>query len=543
MGLRITLLGIVLLISYASLSANLYNLQIRKGEDYGAKAVQIYNSSRALEAPRGDIYITDKDKDFIQVAINKDYPIIFSDNTEIEDPDLAAGELSEIIGRPESELADAFKKEGDIYEPILKRATKEQTELVRQKKIKGVYVSYENARFYPFGALASHVLGYVSTDSATGKIGLYGVEKLFDKSLGGATGSVNGAEIKKPIKGDDLYLTIDRNIQVQSELVLSDLVNNYGAVGGTVIVENPRTGEILAMASYPAFDPNDYGSFKSSFLNPAVQAIYEPGSVMKVITMAAGIDSGKITPETTYVDTGRLVINGKPIHNVKMEKYGRITMKNVIEHSVNTGAVFAQRAMGHDIFYDYLSKFGFKRLTGIDLPGEVTGGLNILEKNARDVNFATASFGQGIAMTPISLVSAISAIANHGIMMKPYITVGEGPRIQARVISEETSRKVVDMMVSAVNKNIIAAINNYNVAGKTGTAQVPDFKKGGYTDQVINTYVGFAPAYDPKFVIFIKLDKPAGALLAGQTVVPAFKELAEFILNYYSVPPDNIEQK
>ena len=311
-----------------------------------------------------------------------------------------------------------------------------------------------------------------------------------------------------------------------------------------MIVEDPKTGKILAMANFPKFNPNSYGEYEiKNFLNPAVQAIYEPGSVMKLITMSAGIDSGKITPETTYFDTGSVILNARTIKNFDSKKYGNISMTNVIERSVNTGAVFAQRAMGRDTFYNYLVDFGFNNKTGIDLPGEISGGLKILERNARDINFATASFGQGVSVTPIALISAISAIANDGVMMRPYVNADIGSETVGRVISEDTSLKVRKMMVAAVNTNEIARISGYNVAGKTGTAQVPDFKRGGYTDEVINTYIGFAPAYSPRFVILVKLDKPYGGPQAGLTVVPAFRDLAQFILNYYNVPPDNIQIK
>jgi cell division protein FtsI/penicillin-binding protein 2 len=216
-------------------------------------------------------------------------------------------------------------------------------------------------------------------------------------------------------------------------------------------------------------------------------------------------------------------------------------MTEVIEGSINTGTIFAQQKMGEDIFYNYLIKFGLNELTGIPLPGEVRGNINNLKKG-KDIDFATASYGQGIAVTPIGMINAASAIANGGILMKPLILSEDKPEVVRRVISEETATKVVKMMVSAVDKNVLAATANYSVAGKTGTAFIPDFNKGGYTDNVINTYIGFAPAYDPKFVILIKLIKPEGNPLAGQTVVPAFRELTRFILNYYAVAPDRLSQ-
>ena len=308
-----------------------------------------------------------------------------------------------------------------------------------------------------------------------------------------------------------------------------------------MIVQDPKTGKILAMAGYPNFDPNVYSHSKVDyFLNPAVQAIYEPGSVFKIITMAAGLDSGKITPKTTYYDSGSLTLNGYTIKNWDLKAHGTKTMTEVIEGSINTGAAFAESKIGHDLFYNYLIKFGFDDATGIDLPGEIRGNLDNLKHDSRDINFATASFGQGVAVTPLLLVNAVSAIANGGVLMKPYIAADADPKVIRRVISSEAARAIIEMMVSAVKKAGVAQVPNYTVAGKTGTAQVPDFKSKGYADEYIHTYVGFAPAWDPKFVILIKLDKPQGVSLAGLTVVPAFKELAQFILNYYNIPPDNL---
>jgi len=257
--------------------------------------------------------------------------------------------------------------------------------------------------------------------------------------------------------------------------------------------------------------------------------------------MASALDAGKITPETTYYDSGELTLNEHTIRNWDLKSYGTVTMTNVIEKSLNTGAAFAQRQLGDDNFYEYLKKFGLKDQTQIDLPGEVTGSLLPLEQDIRAINFATASFGQGISVTPIRLIMAISAIANGGDVMRPYVNMDNRPQKIGRAISKNASRETIGMMVSAVDKALIAKISGYTVAGKTGTAQVPKTNGGGYTDEVINTYVGFAPAYDPEFIILVRLDKPYGAPLAGLTVVPTFRDLAQYVINYYNIPPDRID--
>ncbi|NCN94993.1 penicillin-binding protein 2 [Candidatus Wolfebacteria bacterium] len=524
---------------------NVYNVQIKKGDYYLNKARMQEEASGGFEASRGNIYFLDKNDNSVQAAMNKDYPIVYAVPVEIQasgDSALAYAEkLSPITGVSVEELAGKFGKENDKYELILEKASSRQMDGIKNLNLKGIYISSHLLRFYPFGDLAAHVLGFIdySSGSAEGK---YGVELYFNDLLSGKAGGVEDGKLIAAESGKDLILTIDPTIQTEAEEIIKNLIKQYEAEADSAIVQDPKTGKILAMAASPNFDPNNYSKSEiSTFLNPTVQSLYEPGSVFKLITMSAGIDSGKITPDTTYTDVGFFTANGKTIKNWDLKANGLQTMTGVIEHSINTGAVFAQRKTGQDIFYNYLVKFGFNSLTEISLPGEVRGNLNALKSpEGRDINFATASYGQGVAVTPIELVGAVSAIANGGVLVKPIILADEQPQIMRRVISSDTARKVTEMMVSAVKLNRIADIPNYSVAGKTGTAFVPDFGGKGYTDNVINTYVGFAPAFDPKFVIIVRLDKPAGNPLAGQTVVPAFRELAQFLLNYYNVAPDKI---
>lgn len=545
---------------YLALIAKLYDLQ------YGEIAEA---QERILKSERGNIYINDKNTN-IAVALNKDYQIIYAVPKEIQrngeqgglTARIYAEQLSPIIGKPVDDLEKQFNKKNDEYELLVQKAPEDSLKKIKNLNLKGIYVKKENMRFYPLGELVSHLIGFVSptNEKETLKygniqLGRYGLESKFNSFLAGKAGEFKGGKIiKKLEKGKDLFLTIDRNIQAQSEEILGGLIEKWGANSGSIIVQEPLTGKILAMANWPNFNPNDYSQSEiKNFLNPAVEAIYEPGSVFKIITMSAGIDSGKITPETSYVDTGSVIINDRTIKNWDLKAHGKLTMANVIEKSINTGTIFAERIMGHDIFYDYLKKFGFNEITNIDLPGEVKSNISHL-KNGKDVDFATASFGQGVAVTPIALISAASVIANGGVLMKPLLLADEKPQIIRRVISEDTAKKVGAIMISAVHKNVIAEIPNYEIAGKTGTAYIPNFKTGGYTDEVIHSYIGFAPAGGkahldersvslsadgPRFTILMKLEKPR-ALLAGETVVPAFKELAQFILNYYNVAPDGI---
>jgi cell division protein FtsI/penicillin-binding protein 2 len=528
---------------YSLLFFNIYTLQIQKGGYYSARAASQHRLAGFLDPRRGNIYFTDRNGNSIPAAMTKAYPMIFAVPKEISDPGAVASALSPVIGMTEEKLLTFLDKPGDPYELLIRKASNAQVQEVRELGIKGIYIDEENSRLYPFGKLASHILGFVGPTAEDDKVvGRYGLEFFYNEKLEGESGRLEGERIIDPTDGNNIHLTIDSNIQTRAEEILANLIQKYKAESGMVIVQDPATGKILAMGSFPNFDPNSYSDYRlKSFLNPVIQSVYEPGSVMKVITMAAGLDAGKFTPETTFFDSGSLVLDGRTIKNWDLKAYGKVTMTEIIERSLNTGAAYAGKLVGKDLFYNYLVNFGFGEPTGIKLPGEVSGSLENLKKSARDINFATAAFGQGVSVTPMQMIGAFSAIANKGVLMEPQLTREETPKVVRRVISEESAREATGMMVSAVKKATIAQIPKFDIAGKTGTAQIPNFQSGGYSDEYIHTFIGFAPAYSPRFTILIRIDKPYGAPLAGLTVVPAFRELSEFILNYYNVPPDHLE--
>lgn len=536
--------------AFAALAVNLYDLQFNKTDYFSAKIKFLYGASGILEPSRGNIYFVDKNNNLIIAALDKDYDAIFAVPKEIQQVDVKiySEKLSFIINTPVEDLEKKLSKKNDQYELLVSKATNDQLQKIKDLNLKGIYIAKQKARFYSSGKLASHLLGFVSSVNefeslkyGNAQIGRYGAELYFNNYLAGEPGSFEGDKIIEPKNGDDLILTIERNLQAQSEEILKKLISDWQAEAGTIIIQEPATGKILAMANFPDFDPNDYSkSDLKNFPNQAIQGVYEFGSVLKIMTMAAGLDSGKITPETTYVDRGLVTFNNRTIKNWGDKIYGKINMTDVLDYSVNTGSVFAERETGHKTFFDYLNKFGLNELTNINLPGEVRGNMKNL-KNGSDIHFATASFGQGISITSIALINAFSAIANNGVLMKPLISSDEKSEVIRRVISQKTAETLIKMMISVVKKNKITEIPNYLIAGKSGTAYIPDFKNGGYTDEVINTYIGFLPVKNQqKFAILIKLDKPAGAPFANSTVAPAFKELAEFIINYYNLSPDNL---
>ncbi|RJP45947.1 penicillin-binding protein 2 [Candidatus Parcubacteria bacterium] len=533
-------------LAYCSLLFNLYGLQVLRGGEFRFQAESRVLTPEFLKGIRGTVYATDKRGNKLPIALNRQFPLIYAAPKTIDDALEAANRLAPVLGETAEALEVKLSKPDDSYELLVRKADADVARKVAEMRIQGVYVDAVPERFYPMGSLAAHVIGFVApAKEDTGENGRYGVEEFFNDSLAGARGEVSENQVVAPTAGTDIVLTIEPNVQSEAERILSNLVKKHGAKSGSVIVGDPGTGKILAMGSYPDFDPNRYGTFPiEHFINPITQHIYEPGSGFKVITMAAGIDSGKVTPETTYVDTGSLTLNGRTIQNYDLKTrgpYGRTSMTSIIEHSINTGAVFVQRQIGRDLFAEYLKRFGLGEKTGITLPGELGGDLRRLNPKERDIAFATAAYGQGVAVTPLGLLSAIAAIANGGNLMRPYLDAALEPQMVRRVIREETAQAVTAMMVSAVDKAGVAKIEGYTLAGKTGTAYIPDFEKGGYTDRVINTYVGFGPASNARFIALIKLDDPEEAPVAALTVVPAFRELAQFILNYYDIPPDRLK--
>ncbi|MCL5262048.1 MAG: penicillin-binding protein 2, partial [Patescibacteria group bacterium] len=507
-----------------SLGLRFYNLQIENGRQYLAKAEDLRAGADLVDPERGDIFFTDKNGNLMPAAIKKEYENIVAVPKDIEDADEAAEILASVLGMPQKEVLAKIGNSGSSYAMILKKAPEIVAKEVKRLKIKGIRVEMAETRFYPYGTLASHVLGFVRD-----RAGQYGVEAFYNEALVGATNDAASGKWTGAENGEDIQLTIEPNVESQAEKTLAKLVSTYKAEKGLVIVGDPKTGEIWAMAGTDNFDPNNYGaSPMGSYLNKSVQEVYEPGSIFKIVTMAAGIDSGKVSPQTTYYDNGSVVVDGYTIENWDHKAHGTMTMAGVIEKSLNTGSIFVMRQMGKKTFWNYIEKFGFNEKTGIDLPGERTSDTKNL-KNGGDANYATASFGSGIAVAPIRLWASIASIANKGVMMRPHVVKAE-PQEIGRSVSEETAKKVTNMLVTAVDNGKVATISGYTVAGKTGTAFIPDLVHGGYTEDVINTYIGFAPASDPKFMVLIRMDRAAGAPLAGQTIIPAFRELADFIL-------------
>ncbi len=435
-------------------------------------------------------------------------------------------------------------------------------------KLPGFGISMMSFRYYPDNNIGANILGYASYEDQD-QHGHYGLEGFFENELYGNFGSVksergagglvivNNRQFLEKTDGNNLILTIDRSAQYTSCRLLDEAVSKYGAKGGSVIIVDPHSGAILAMCSAPDFDPNNYARVKdiAYFNNPAVFDEYEPGSVFKAVTMAAALDQGKVTPETTYTDHGQLMIAGwnKPIRNSDFEThggYGVTNMVTVLEQSLNTGAIFAMQQVGPRVFADYVQKFGFGERTGIELEGESDGKIKSLTgRRITDISAATASFGQGITVTPLQMVMSYAVIANGGQLMKPYIVKEiirpDGtrrttpPSTPQRVISERSAELLTGMLINVVENGHSkgAYVPGYYVAGKTGTAQVASKTGGGYSGAHDHTFIGIAPANNPKFVILTKLDSPR-ARFAESTAVPLAGDITRFLLDHWKVKKD-----
>jgi len=559
---RIYLIYFLIFIFGAAIVARLVFLQIINGELYRALAKGQQEIFQEISGKRGEIFFQDKGKPVL-VATNKSAQFCYASPKIIQNKEKAAELLAPILGIDKKDLFERLSENADKLFLLIKRnVTPEEAQKIAELKFQGIYLNEELRRYYPYGSLASDILGFVNKDGQ----GQYGVEGYWNDVLTGREGWQRveygpfGRFLKgdsdSSIKGADLILTIDKNIQAQAEKLLSDFSEKFGFKSAQIIVIEPQTGRTLALVDFPAFNPNKFQEYAQSelrlFQNGAIQSLYEPGSIFKVITMAAALNEGKVTPETTYEDKGYIIIGRRKITNYDERVWGKRTMTEVLEKSINTGAVFAQSQLSHQVFTNYLDRFGIFKKTNIDLQGEACSE-NKEFKKGWEVNYATASFGQGIEMNLMQIARAYCAIANKGRLVQPYIVEevaknGRKEKLHSdktsyQVISSQTARELTKMLVSVAENGYsrTARVSGYYVAGKTGTSQIPysvlGMNKSGYSDQTWQSFVGFAPAFDPKFVIAIKLDNPK-TRTASESATFIFKDLAKYILDYCQIPPD-----
>jgi cell division protein FtsI/penicillin-binding protein 2 len=541
----------------------LYFLQVTNYKVYQDRAENQHKVFQTLNPNRGEIYLSDE-KDPYPVAVNRQMQMVYIVPKEIEDKNMVAENLAGILQIDKSMLDEKMSNPEDMFEIIKHKLIDEEVSQIKELKIKGIYLTPETFRFYPSGELASQVVGFVGSDGKEMR-GMYGIEASLNDKLEGKSGSLSqekdtrggwistaNREINPAEDGVDLILTINHTVQYETEKILKETVEKHQADNGTAIVMAPKSGKILAMANYPSFNPNEYSQVEdiSVFANPAVDSVYESGSVFKAFTMSAGIDDGKVNPDTTYVDSGGVHEAGYEIRNSDNKANGKQTMTQVLEKSINTGVIFVEKLLGNQKFADYVERFGFGTKTNVDLPGEINGNITNLDNLKSNIQFFTSSFGQGISVTPLQLINGYAAIANGGMLMKPQIIDkiaypdGHMEEIQPqeikRVITQDSANQIAKMLRSVVvnGHGKKADVPGYLVAGKTGTAQVPKSDGRGYEDGItIGSFAGFAPMDDPQFVVLVKIYHPKDVQWAESTAGPAFGKIMKFLFDYYGVEP------
>ena len=500
---------------------------------------------------------------------------------EMENPETIALLASTLLGRDYNQVLEDLTYEGDddtprVYYTLARYVpaeTKEKIERTieqtqkgasssfsgKQNSLAGVVIQPHLARMYPEGPLASNVLGFVSREN----IGYFGVEGYYNDWLAGTPKVVRvpqdphlATEIPDTVEGASLVLTIDREIQASVEEILDKAIQDNGAEGGTILVMDPKTGEILAMASSPRMDLNEYWRIGEYFaedqpFNLAVHS-YEPGSVFKVLTMAAALDSGAVDPNTVFLDTGAINVGGITIHNWNWGAWGQQDMTGCLQYSLNVCLAWVAMETGQDTFYSYMRDFGLGRLSGVELAGEVPGQLKLPgDNNWYLADLGTNSFGQGVTVTPVQMVMAISSIANDGNMMVPHVVksvVAEDrqydvpPQVAGSPISKKTARTLTNMLAVSLEEEASAAlVEGYRVAGKTGTAEIAG--PGGYTSDLTNaSFVGWGPVDDPQFLVYVWIQKPTSSPWGSVVAAPIFSEVVERLVVLMDIPPDGVRQ-
>ncbi len=547
------------------LTFKLFYVQVVNGTVYGEKAEHQYATPAGNIYERGTIYFSRKDGVLISAATQTSGFKVAIDPGKISDGEFVYQKLSRVIVLDHDEFITKTEKTNDPYEEIAGHLNKVEADAISAFKIPGLNIFKEKWRFYPGGTLASHTLGLVGYqgDELGGR---YGLEKEYDKELSRNNNrpylnffaevfsNVQRTFFDNGTREGDVVTTIEPEVQGFLEQKLADVKVKYQVdmVGGVIM--NPKDGSIYALGVKPDFNPNNFSKVKSVsvFSNPFVESVFEFGSVVKPLVMAAGLDAGAVTASTTYNDNGSIIVEKKEIFN--FDKKGRgpgTSMQEVLNQSLNTGMVFVEQKLGKEKLKSYLLSYGIKDKTGIDLPNETSGLVSNLNVS-RELEFANAAFGQGIALTPIEMIRALASLSNGGNLVVPHIVDrikyndGTSKKMEYPTtptkISKETGEEITRMLVSVMDQALkggLAKMEHFSVAIKTGTAQVANNTTGGYyEDRHNHSFFGYFPAYDPQFIIFLYAINPKGVRYSAETWADPFLDITKFLLNYYEVPPD-----
>lgn len=564
--LRIRIItGIVLALALL-LVARLYQLQVLQHDAYLEKGEQQYVHTVQDLYTRGSIFLTTKDGERVSGATITSGFLLAIDPRRISDAEWTYESLANVIELEREYFITQANNKQRKYIEIDDQVTPEVADAIDELDLPGVYLYKNQWRYYPGDSLGARALGFVGYSSQDDDLsGRYGLERYYEETLSydNAQLSVNFfAEIFSNLgeivfdtetsRTGNVITSLEPTVLrlLQQELLATNERWNSSMTGGVII--NPQNGEIYAIDAVPTFDLNHrQGAEIDSFRNPMVEDVYELGSIIKALTMAAGLDSGAVSAGTTYYDSGRLELDTFTIGNFDGRGRGTVNMQEVLNQSLNTGVAFVVDTMGKDRFREYFMNLKLGSETGIDLPNETYGLVDNLN-SPRDIEYATASFGQGIALTPIAAVRALSALGNGGRLITPHIATSieyqdgtvkeinypEGQQVFAPETSEEISRMLTEVVDDALRGGTVA-LPNYSIAAKTGTAQIPDPENGGYyDDRYLHSFFGYFPAYDPQFLVFLYTVEPKEVRYASETLTDPFMNMAKFLINYYNLPPD-----
>jgi cell division protein FtsI (penicillin-binding protein 3) len=554
---RISLLLCLFFVLFLIIIARAYQLQVLQSQKLATLAERQYQRIVHLVPRRGIIY----DRKMEEMAISLEVDSVFAQPGKVTNIREAARRISPLLGKNPASLLKKMK-EDKPFVWLERGITPGQRAAIEKLGMEGVDFLKETKRFYPQGETGSHVIGFAGLDSR----GLEGVELAYDEFIRGEPGYIlickdalgraitpEDLESRHSEEGFEIILTIDKNIQYIAEKELKKTVQAFSAKGGMAIVMNPKTGEVLALAIQPSFDPNHFSSFSpQAWKNRIITDTFEPGSTLKVFLLATALEDRTATRgDVFFCENGSYALGGKVIHD--LHKYGWLSLGEVIKVSSNIGAIKVGQKLGREKFHRYLKNFGFGLRTGIDLPGEVPGYLPP-PQSWSELGLANISFGQGISLTALQLTTALAAIANGGLLMRPYVVKAvlerqgnvlkeNQPRVLRRVISPETARMVSSILRAVLEEGgtgTAACLSGYEAAGKTGTAQKALSHGRGYSDKHVASFIGFAPVDNPQVVISVIIDEPQGISYGGVVAAPAFKAIAEQVLPYMGVYPKGV---
>jgi cell division protein FtsI (penicillin-binding protein 3)/stage V sporulation protein D (sporulation-specific penicillin-binding protein) len=555
------IIGVIVFLSLLIIG-RLFSLQIVNQKFYKEKAERQYLTPVSESFDRGTIYFTKKDGTTVAAATVATGFKLAINPPKIEDAEKTYEALNKVVPIDSDSFLVKAKKKNDPYEEIAERMTSEQSEAIIALNLPGVSIYRQKWRFYPGAELAAKAIGFVSYKENE-LLGRYGLERYYNDVLSRGQNSfyvnffaeifanVQSTLFKNKTTTGDVVTTIEPTVQSQLESTIASVQKKWSseAVGGLIM--DPKTGEIIAMAHVPTFDLNEYGKEKdvSIYANPFSQNVYEMGSIVKPLVMAAALDAQVVTPETTYFDQGFVKIQDRTFSNFDKRGRGKATMQDVLSQSLNTGMVFVEQKLGKEKFKDYiLNRYKVGDRTGVDLPSEINGIVSGL-KSPNDVNYAAAAFGQGVAVTPLNIVRAYASLANGGHLVVPHLAnqINQENGLDKKIdypvgetiLAPETISTITNMLVTVVDKGYHRGLPHYSVAAKTGTAQMakPD-GSGYYDDRNFHSLIGFFPATNPRFVLYLFNNYPKGASFSSQTLADPFFEMVQFMTSYYELTPD-----